>query len=164
MAEGGRAGGLTRAAPATTVAAASAGPDAFGHPHFRNRKRMNEFEKVTAPPPPPAGVAPQEDRIVALIVHLTGIVASFIVPLILWLVNKDNPAKAWLNDQSKEALNFQITVFIAYLVCSLLSGIGIGLALIPLVWIANLVLCILAGIKANEGVSYRYPFALRLIK
>jgi uncharacterized Tic20 family protein len=32
------------------------------------------------------------------------------------------------------------------------------------VWIANLVLCILAGIKANEGVSYRYPFALRLIK
>jgi uncharacterized Tic20 family protein len=132
--------------------------------HPRNYTLMNEFENVTAPPPPPAGVAPQEDRVVALIVHLTGIVVSFVVPLILWLVNKDNPAKAWLNDQSKEALNFQITVFLAYVVCSVLGVIGIGFLLMPLVWIANLVLCILAGIKANEGVTYRYPFALRLIK
>jgi uncharacterized Tic20 family protein len=30
--------------------------------------------------------------------------------------------------------------------------------------VVNLVFCILAGIKANEGVAYRYPFALRLIK
>ncbi len=125
---------------------------------------MNEFENVTAPPPPPAGTAPQEDRVVALIVHLTGIVASVIVPLIIWLVNKDNPSKAWLNDQSKEALNFQITVLIAYFVSSVLAFIGIGVLLAFAVWVANLVLCILAGIKANEGVSYRYPFALRLIK
>ncbi|SEL79857.1 hypothetical protein SAMN05428989_2543 [Pseudoxanthomonas sp. GM95] len=125
---------------------------------------MNEYENVTAPPPPPVGTAPQEDRTVALIVHLTGIVTSFIVPLIIWLVNKDNPSKAWLNDQSKEALNFQITVFLAFLVCGVLSIIVIGGLLMPLVWIANLVLCILAGIKSNEGVTYRYPFALRLIK
>jgi len=125
---------------------------------------MNEFENITAPPPPPVGVAPQEDRVVALIVHLTGIVASVIVPLIIWLVNKDNPSKAWLNDQSKEALNFQITVLIAYFVSSVLAFIGIGVLLAFAVWVANLVLCILAGIKANEGVSYRYPFALRLIK
>jgi uncharacterized Tic20 family protein len=125
---------------------------------------MNEFENVTAPPPPPTGTAPQEDRTVALIVHLTGIVTGFIVPLIIWLVNKDNPSKAWLNDQSKEALNFQITVLITYFVCTVLAFILIGGFLALLVWVANLVLCILAGIKANEGVSYRYPFALRLIK
>jgi uncharacterized Tic20 family protein len=125
---------------------------------------MNEFENVTAPPPPPTGVAPQEDRTVALIVHLTGIVASFVVPLIIWLVNKDNPAKAWLTDQSKEALNFQITVFIALLLSAVLSVVLIGMLLLPLVGLANLIFCILAGVKANEGVSYRYPFALRLIK
>lgn len=125
---------------------------------------MNEFENITAPPPPPAGVAPQEDRTVALIVHLTGIVASFLVPLIIWLVNKDNPAKAWLSDQSKEALNFQITVLIALLLSGVLSVVLIGMLLLPLVGLANLIFCILAGIKANEGVSYRYPFALRLIK
>ena len=37
-------------------------------------------------------------------------------------------------------------------------------ALYPVIWIANLIFCILAGMKANEGVAYRYPFALRLIK
>ncbi len=127
---------------------------------------MNEFENVTAAPPPPAGVAPQEDRTVALIVHLAGIVASFVVPLILWLVNKDNPSKAWLNDQSREALNFQITILIAYFAAVVLSIVTFGLLSFVafLVWIANVVLCILAGLKANEGVTYRYPFALRLIK
>lgn len=125
---------------------------------------MNEFENATAPPPPPAGTAPQEDRTVALIVHLTGIVTGFIVPLIIWLVNKDNPAKAWLNDQSKEALNFQITVFFGYVICWVLAFVVIGGLLMPLVWLVNLVFCILAGLKANEGVAYRYPFAIRLIK
>lgn len=137
--------------------------NAFDH-HSRKHNRMSEYENVTAPPPPPAGVAPQEDRTLALVVHLSGIVAGFILPLIIWLVNKDNPAKTWLNDQSKEALNFQITVFIAAFVSGILTMILIGFLLLPVIAIANLVLCILAGIKANEGVSYRYPFALRLIK
>jgi len=36
--------------------------------------------------------------------------------------------------------------------------------LMLLVGIATLVLAIIAGIKANEGVAYRYPFAIRLVK
>ena len=95
--------------------------------------------------------------------HLSGILLGFIVPLIIWLINKDKPEKQFVNDQAKEALNFQITVTIAYFVASALSIILIGLLLIPVIMIANLVLCILAGLKANEGVAYRYPFALRLI-
>ena len=67
-------------------------------------------------------------------------------------------------DQSKEALNFQITVFIAIVISWILAFVLIGLLLMPLVGIANLVLCIIAGIKANNGEAYRYPFALRLIK
>jgi uncharacterized Tic20 family protein len=125
---------------------------------------MSEFDNVTAPPPPPAAAGPQEDRTVALITHLSGIIAGFIVPLIIWLINKDNPAKSFLNDQAKEALNFQITVAIGYVICVVLSVIVIGGLLMPVVWVVNLVFCILAGIKANEGVAYRYPFALRLIK
>lgn len=106
----------------------------------------------------------QDDRTMAMIGHLSGIVAGFIGPLIIWLINKDKTDKGWLNDQAKEALNFQITIFIAYIVAGLLTIVLIGMLLIPVILIANLVLCIMAGMKANEGVDYRYPFAIRLIK
>lgn len=124
---------------------------------------MSEFENVTAPPPP-SGAAPQEDRTIALLTHLSGILFGFIVPLIIWLVNKDKTDKGWLNDQAIESLNFQITVFIAFVISWILAFVLIGLLLMPLIGIANLVLCIIAGMKANNGEAYRYPFALRLIK
>lgn len=108
--------------------------------------------------------APQDDRTMAMIGHLSGIVAGFIGPLIIWLINKDKTDKVWLNDQAKEALNFQITIAIAWLVAIVLSFLLIGFLLYPIILIGNIILCIMAGMKANEGVSYRYPFALRLIK
>ena len=125
---------------------------------------MSEFDNVTAPPPPPSGAAPQEDRTIALITHLSGILAGFIVPLIMWLINKDKPEKSWLTDQSKEALNFQITITIAFVICVVLSAVLIGAFLMPIVWLVNLIFCILGGVASNKGESYRYPFALRLIK
>ena len=123
-----------------------------------------DINEATAAPPPPAGTAPQEDKTLALLTHLSGIILGFIVPLVIWLVNKDKSDKGWLNDQAKEALNFQITVAIAWFVAIVLSFIGIGFLLYPVIWIGNLVFCILGGMKANEGVAYRYPFAIRLIK
>lgn len=125
---------------------------------------MSEFDNVTAPPPPPSGAAPQEDRTIALITHLSGIVAGFIVPLIIWLINKDKPEKSWLTDQSKEALNFQITLLIVYVVGVILSVILIGALINFAAWIACIVFSIIAGLAANKGEAYRYPFALRLIK
>ena len=113
--------------------------------------------------PPPAG-ASQEDKTLALLTHLSGIILSFIVPLVIWLTNKDKSDKGWLNDQAKEALNFQITLLIVYVVGTILTVILIG-ALINLVaWLTCIVLSIMAALKVNEGVAYRYPFALRLIK
>lgn len=108
--------------------------------------------------------ASQDDRTMAMIGHLSGIIAGFIGPLIIWLINKEKADKGWLNDQAKEALNFQITIFIAYVIAGMLTLVLIGMLLIPIILIANLILCIMAGMKANEGVSYRYPFAIRLIK
>ena len=125
---------------------------------------MSEFDNVTAPPPPTTGEAPQDQRTMSLLAHLLGIVTGPIGALIIWLINKDDASKGFVIDQSKEALNFQITVFIAIVISWILAFVLIGLLLMPLVGIANLVLCIIAGIKANNGESYRYPFALRLIK
>ena len=120
---------------------------------------MNE----SASAPPPVG-ASQEDKTLALLTHLSGIILSFIVPLVIWLTNKDKPDKGWLNDQAKEALNFQITIAIAYVICMVLAVIIIGGLLAPVVWLVNLIFCILAGVKANGGEAYRYPIAIRLIK
>ena len=125
---------------------------------------MSEFDNVTAPPPPTTGEAPQDQRTMSLLAHLLGIVTGPIGALIIWLVSKDDASKGFVVDQSKEALNFQITVFIAIVISWILAFVLIGLLLMPLVGIANLVLCIIAGIKANNGESYRYPFAMRLIK
>ena len=118
---------------------------------------MNEFDNA-------GSAATQEDRTLAMLTHLSGIILGFIVPLIIWLVNKDKSDKGWLNDQAKEALNFQITLLIVYVVGTILTVILIG-ALINLVaWLTCIVLSIMAALKVNEGVAYRYPFALRLIK
>ncbi len=124
---------------------------------------MSEFDNVTAPPPPPSGGAPQDQRTMALLAHLLGIVTGPIGALVIWLINKDDASKGFVTDQSKEALNFQITVFIAIVISWILAFVLIGLLLLPLVGLAALVFSIIGGVKANNGETYRYPFALRLI-
>lgn len=115
-------------------------------------------------PPAVDDSASQDDRTMAMLTHLSGILLGFIVPLIIWLVNKDNPSKGFLNDQSKEALNFQITLLFVYIIGIILSIILIGALVNMVAWVACLVLSIIAGLKAKDGIVYRYPFAIRLIK
>ncbi len=83
-------------------------------------------------------------------------------PLIVWQLKRETAA--FVDDQGKESLNFQITVALAMLVCFLLMFVFIGIILIWVVGIAALVLTIIAGIKANEGKAYRYPFCWRPVK
>jgi uncharacterized protein len=105
-----------------------------------------------------------DDKTMGLITHLSCIVAGFIGPLVIWLMNKDKADKNWLNDHAKEALNFQITLIIGYFIGGILTLVLIGIFVIFALMIANLVLSIMAALKAKEGAEYRYPFALRLIK
>lgn len=119
-------------------------------------------ESVT--PIPPVAGGSTEDRNLAMLTHLSGIILGFIVPLIVWLVNKDNAAKSYLTAESKEALNFQLTILIGYVICWFLTFILIGALLWFIVWIVNLVFCILAAVAVSSKGSYRYPFAVRLIK
>lgn len=100
------------------------------------------------------------DKNLVVLTHLSGILFSFIPSLIVWLLKKDS---AYVNEQAREALNFQITVLIAYVISSILVFILIGFLLLGVLWLANIVLCILAAVAASKGESYRYPFTLRLI-
>lgn len=142
---------------------------AVHHPHTDQQEKgsfMSDFDNLTTPPPAPApeGEVPQDQRTMALLAHILGIFTGFIGSLIIWLVNKDNPEKGFVTDQAKEALNFQITLIIASFVSGILTLVLIGFLMLAAIGIANLVLCILAAMKANNGEAYRYPFALRLIK
>ncbi len=140
-------------------------------------------ESVTSPAPddpPPGGPVSPEERQWAMFAHLSALVGAlltgalgggwgcFIGPLVIWLVKKDT--MPFVNDQGKEALNFNITVAIVFVLLALFSvmTLGIGLLIAIPLWViigvAWLVFTIIAAIKANEGVAYRYPFTLRLIK
>jgi len=102
-----------------------------------------------------------DDKNIVVLTHLGGTLFSIIPSLIVWLLKKDN--SAYIAEQAREALNFQITVLIAQAISSVLIVILIGFALMGVVWLGNIVLCILAAVAASKGEHYRYPFALRLI-
>lgn len=99
-----------------------------------------------------------------MLAHLSGI-ALFLGPLVVWLAKKDS--HEFVADQSREALNFQLTMTIFAVVAFVLNAIpfvGCLTGILTLaVFLADVVLIILAAVKANDGVSYRYPFALRLL-
>lgn len=87
---------------------------------------------------------------------------NLIGPLIVWQIKKD--LHPFIDDQGKEALNFQISVALAAVVCFLLMVVVIGFPLLALVSVAAVVLVVIAGIKANEGQLYRYPFCWRVVR
>jgi uncharacterized Tic20 family protein len=111
---------------------------------------------------PVATTPSTDDRNLAMLAHLLGIVSGFVGALIIWLIKKDQ--SAYVDEQGKEALNFQITMLIAFVGALILMFILIGMLLMPLLLIANLVFCILAAVAASNGKSYRYPVAIRLLK
>ena len=108
-----------------------------------------------------------DERTFAMLGHLSafaGLVVPFgnvLGPLAVWLAKRD--ASDFVADHALESLNFQITMTIASLVAVVLCFVLIGFVLLPVLGIAWLVLTISAGLKANDGKRYAYPFTLRLV-
>lgn len=104
----------------------------------------------------------------AVLAHLLGIFTAFLGPLIIWLTKKDSDA--FIDDQAKEALNFQITISIAHL-ANFIAGIVLFLIWWLIGWAVSLAILgitiwwgVLAVVAANNGEKYRYPFCLRFIR
>ena len=145
---------------------------------------MTDAPPPAAAPVPAAPLSEADDKLWASLAHLGGIL--FILPsLIIFLVLKDRGARVRV--EAKEALNWQITFLgiwiILQIVVAILTGIIVAVAissgayyyggggiasilwLLPAAaWVANVVFSILGFVKVNGGGSYRYPFALRLVK
>jgi len=103
----------------------------------------------------------QDSKNIALLMWLGTIFFSFIPGLIIYLLKTDD---RYLVDQSKEALNWSITIFIGTLVGGVLCAILIGFLVLLALWLLNIVFCILGMIAVAKGSVFRVPFALRLIK
>jgi uncharacterized protein len=110
-----------------------------------------------------------DERTWGMVAHLSAF-AGFILPfagsvlgpLVVWLIKRDQ--SEFVSDQGKEALNFNISVMIAGVICGILIFVAIGILLSAALFIYWFCVTIIAGIKAGEGVRYRHRFTLRLVK
>jgi uncharacterized Tic20 family protein len=84
-------------------------------------------------------------------------------PLIIYM-GQGATNDAYVKDQAREALNFQITIAGALIISSILTIVVIGLALLPIVWIVGVIFGVIGGMAASKGESYRYPFSIKLVK
>ncbi|WP_372443460.1 DUF4870 domain-containing protein [Rhabdothermincola sediminis] len=114
-----------------------------------------------SPAPTPATGSGGDPKTLAMLSHLLAIFAGFLAPLVIYLVNGERDP--FIRHHSAESLNFQITLFIAYVVCFVLMFVLIGFVLFFVVWIASLVFMIQATIAANRGEWYRYPINIRMV-
>ncbi|MFI6510209.1 DUF4870 domain-containing protein [Streptosporangium sp. NPDC050855] len=113
---------------------------------------------------PPGTYGPRpgsDDTTMALLAHLLGLLTSFIGPLVLYLAKRDG--SPYVRDQAAEALNFQLTVLIAYVVCCVLAFVLVGFVLMLLLWIGSLIMAIVATVAASRGERYRYPMTIRFV-
>lgn len=128
---------------------------------------------ATLPPAVPSATSADE-RNLGMLCHLLGIIASytiglgFVGPLILWLIKKDT--SAFIDHHGKESLNFQLTVMLAVFCLGaaafVLFFVGIGILLIPVIFIVcilALIAEIIACLAASRGEWHRYPCSIRFL-
>ena len=115
------------------------------------------------------GAASKDERNLAMFAHLSAFAGlifpaggNVIAPLIVWLTQREK--SAFVADQALEALNFNITVFLAEIVCAFLFIVGIGIVLGLLLSIVWLIGTILGAVRASEGQRFRHRLNLRLVQ
>lgn len=103
----------------------------------------------------------QDSKNIAVLTWIGSIFFGFIPGLLFYLIKKDD---AYIQDQSKEALNWSITAMIGYFAGFILTFVLIGALVLLAVGICHLVFCVMGAMAASEGKPFRVPFAIRLIK
>lgn len=122
----------------------------------------------TPPPPPPYNayqaptpMNPADEKLWATLIHVGGILFGFLPALIGYLVLKDRGP--FIREHSATALNFQLTLLIAYIVGGILAIVFIGLLVLLAAWVLSIVFGIMAAIAANEGRRYTYPLSIHFV-
>lgn len=130
--------------------------------------RPQKSEPLQEKQEPETGQLSKDARLWAMFCHLAGLAGfafpfgNIILPLIFWQIKKEE--FPFVAEQGKEAVNFQISMTIYMLICIPMTFLCIGMFLMAAVIIVDVVLLIIAAVKANNGQPYRYPLTIRLIK
>jgi uncharacterized protein len=103
-----------------------------------------------------------DERTMAILCHVLSIFFWIFPSLIIYLIKKDE--SKYVAEHAKEALNFQISITIFYIISAFLALLLIGFLLMFIIYVGSIILCIIATIKAADNVLYKYPFSVRLIK
>ncbi|WP_309146953.1 MULTISPECIES: DUF4870 domain-containing protein [unclassified Curtobacterium] len=111
---------------------------------------------------PPQPMSPEDQRLWATLTHIGGIFFTVVAPLVAYLVLRDRGG--FIREHTRVALNFHITMAIAYFVGSLTSVFGVGFLIILAAAIVSLIFSIMAAVAANQGQFYRYPLSIEFIK
>lgn len=105
----------------------------------------------------------------AVFCHLSALVGflglpfgCLIGPLLVWLIKRDE--YPFLDDQGREAVNWQLSLLVYQLCALLLCCFLIGLAILPLLKVVNFVFILVAAVSAGKGQGYRYPLAIRFFR
>jgi uncharacterized Tic20 family protein len=134
---------------------------------------MDENVQQPTPETPPQAaqpaVASKDANTWGMLCHLIAfagfilpVIGNIVGPLVIWLIKKDE--FEFVDDQGKESLNFQISMTIYFIISGILTIIIIGALLLIALSIFDIVMIIIATIKANGGEKYRYPLTIRFIK
>lgn len=117
---------------------------------------------------PPAGpyatvqpLSPSDEKLWATLIHVGGILFGFLPALIGYLVLKDRGP--FIQGHTTTALNFQLTLIIAYVVGSITSIFIVGLLVLLAAWVLSIVFGIMAALAANRGEMYTYPLSIKFI-
>lgn len=110
----------------------------------------------------PQPMSPSDEKMWSTLVHVGGILFQFLPALIGYLVLKDRGP--FVRAHTANALNFQLTLLIAYFVGALLSIVLVGFLIMLAAWVLNIVCSIIAAVKANGGWPYEYPMTIRFVR
>ena len=111
---------------------------------------------------PPQPMRPEDEKLWSTLIHLGGILFYVVPSLVGYLVLKDRGP--FVREHTRQALNFQLTLLIAYVVGGILSTIFIGFLVLAAAGILAIIFSIIAGIAANKGEWYRYPLTIEFIR
>ncbi|MDH4017604.1 MAG: DUF4870 domain-containing protein [Actinomycetota bacterium] len=133
---------------------------------WQDEERSWEREAGLRPPGTGGDVTPEEANwaVAAALLAFAGYVMPLLNiagPAAVWLAKRDE--SAFVEYHAREALNFQISITLYMAAASLLMFVVIGFVLVPLLVVFDVVVIIVAALRASRGELYEYPLSLRLI-
>lgn len=117
------------------------------------------------PTPPPAAPQPltvDDEKLWAMLANASGFLLGFLGPLLIMLIM--GPRSEFVKRNSVEALNFQLTLLIGYIVSIILMFVIVGIFTFFAILIVSIIFMVLASIATYNHQDYRYPVNIRMIK